>query len=435
MVKFWTVVCLVLIFITQGISQDNLADKLDKRISTNFQNTSIANVLRILASQNKLNLVVGDGVKGKVTVQLSDVSLRDALNMILKSHGFHYLVQNDIVLVKPFGETVNGEQVTKIIKLKYLDGMDLKSTLQPLLSTKGKIEALLSQKEQDEFKRRSDILVVTDVWENVQTIEQSVAEMDIEPKQLQIEVKLVETLLGSNRRVGFNWPKKIGTSVMGGEVTAPITKSQGGQQQQQKILAAWYQFPEISDQLTLGVLTIDELKASLELLAQDNNSRLISNPKILTLNNKKAIIDVGTSIPVPEVSRGISGDLISYKEKQVSMYLEVIPRVNENNIITLIVHPRLEEIIGYTGSSDFPQPITSKREITTQVSVREGESIAIGGLLKETENKVVEKLWLLGDIPLLGYLFRHSTKKKEKTDLLIFITPKIVKNTGTVKRK
>jgi type IV pilus assembly protein PilQ len=420
------IIIIVVLYMTITSIYANISEILLKKISTNFQNTSLSDVLRILASQNNLNLVIGDGVSGQVTIQLSSVTLADALNTILKSKGCHYVIQNDIILVKKFEDVVNGELSNSVIKLKYLDGYDLKTTLNPLLSEKGKIEALSSQKEEDVLKQRSDILVVTDVWENIRTIEATLENLDREPKQLEIEVQLIETLIGSNRQVGFNWPKSVSASVTGGEVTAPITKSTGGMQQEVKKLAGWYELPEIHDNITLGVLTVDELNASLSLLAQDNNSKLISNPKLTTLDNKKAIIDVGTSVPVPEVSRGISGDLISYREKQVSMYLEVIPRINEDNIITLSVHPILEEIIGYTGPSDYPQPITSRREVTTQVTVREGESIALGGLIKESNNKVVEKFWLLGDIPLLGLLFRHTKTIKEKTDLLIFITPKII---------
>ena len=109
------------------------------------------------------------------------------------------------------------------------------------------------------------------------------------------------------------------------------------------------------------------------------------------------------------------------------MNLSVIPRINEQNKITLKVHPMLEEITGYTGEAEAPQPITSRREVETTVMVDDGETVVIGGLIKETENKNVEKIWLLGDIPLLGYLFRHIRTQREKTDLLIFITTKIVK--------
>ncbi|MFZ0388916.1 MAG: secretin and TonB N-terminal domain-containing protein [Calditrichia bacterium] len=418
-------ILLMMMAVTCIQAQPGLQETLNRKISAHFQNTSLPDVLRLLARQNGLNLVVGSTVNGAVTIQLTDVSLADALNAILKSHGYHYVVQNEILLVKPFELEVNGELETRIFKLNYLDGFQLETTVAPLLSSKGKIQPLISENEKDEILRRSDILVVTDVWENLNKMEKLIAGMDTEPLQLQIEVKLVERLVGNNTQVGFNWPTKVGTSLTGGEVTAPITKSNSAQQQQ-RYLSAWYELPSINDDVTWGVLTVDELRATLELLAQDNSSRLVSNPKITTVNNKKATIDVGTTIPVPEVSRGISGDLISYKEKQVSMFVEVIPRVNDDQVIQLSVHPRLEEIIGYTGTSDFPQPITSRREVKTQVSVRPGETLAIGGLLKESENKIVEKIWLLGDIPLLGYLFRHTTTKKEKSDLLIFITPTII---------
>ncbi len=421
---WWIHLILGIVFIF-SLAHGELNERLNKRISANFQKTSITDVLRILASQNNLNLVVGDGVKGAVTMQLTDVTLEDALNAILKSHGCHYVIQNDILLVKSFENQVNGELTSRVFKLNYLDGFLLRETLTPLLSTKGKIECLVSEPEKEDIDKRSDVMVVTDVWENLKTVSGVIKEMDVEPVKLQIEVRLVETLVGSNRQVGLNLPKKVETSLTGAEVTAPISQSNSAQQQQ-RFLSAWYEIPGLTDDVSWGVLTVNELKATLEALAQDNNSRLVSNPKLTTLNNKRAIIDVGTTVPVPEVSRGISGDLISYKDKQVSMFMEVLPRVNEQNVISLEVHPRLEEIIGYTGTSEYPQPITSRREVATQVTVKNGETVAIGGLIKETENKNVEKVWLLGDIPLLGYLFRHTTTKKEKSDLLIFITPTIL---------
>jgi len=100
--------------------------------------------------------------------------------------------------------------------------------------------------------------------------------------------------------------------------------------------------------------------------------------------------------------------------------------INENDLITLDVHPMLEEIIGFTGPADLQQPITSKREVQTTVTVKDGETLVLGGLIKETNTKAVEKVWLLGDIPLIKYLFSTTSTKKEKTDLLIFITPKIM---------
>lgn len=214
--------------------------------------------------------------------------------------------------------------------------------------------------------------------------------------------------------------------MIGAETTAPITKGQGGQSGQQTILSGWYELPNNVQNLNLGILAIDQLKATLDILAQDANSRLIAKPTVSTMNNKKAVIKMGTTIPIPEISRGISGDLFSYKEKDVSMTLEVIPHIGEHGDITLNVHPIMEEIIGYTGPPDAQQPITSRREVNTTVRLKDGETLAIGGLIKENETKTVDKVWLLGDIPILGYLFKHTSVKKQKSDLLIFITTKII---------
>jgi type II secretory pathway component GspD/PulD (secretin) len=295
------------------------------------------------------------------------------------------------------------------------------------LSKKGKITALLAEpvkKENAELDQRSDVLVVTDFRKNIADIAAVVSAMDKPVQQLHIEIRLVETLIGDEKQVGLNLPKSINVNMEGAESTVPFSYKPS---EETKKFSSWYELPEAGDKLSLGVLTVDQLKATLDYLAMDNSSKLLSNPKVLAMNNKKAVIIMGTNVPIPELSRGIAGDLITYKEKEVSMNLTVVPRINEENKITLQVHPMLEEIVGYTGEAAAPQPITSRREIETTVMVEDGQTVVIGGLIKETENKIEDKIWLLGDIPVLGYLFKHVSTKKEKTDLLIFITTKILK--------
>jgi type IV pilus secretin PilQ/predicted competence protein len=422
--KTFQFIIAILILIT-NLSASEIEEKLNMQVSPKFVGASIQEVLRVLSRQYSLNLVVGNEIRGSVTVQLDNVTLSDALNAVLKSNGYHYVVDNNIIYVKPFSEDINGELSTKVFQLKYLDGYNLKSTLEPLLSTKGKLEPLISEKVQDESDRRSDILVVTDLWENVKAIGNVIQTIDVASQQLNIEVRLVEVLMSDEKQVGINLPKTVDVSLTGGETTAPITQAQqaGGEQ---RFLSAWYELPNVNDKLNWGVLTVDELKASLDYLARDNNSRIVSNPKVTTLNNKKASIRIGTEIPIQEVSRGVGGDLITFRYKDVNLNLDVIPRINENDLITLDVHPMLEEIIGFTGPADLQQPITSKREVQTTVTVKDGETLVLGGLIKETNTKAVEKVWLLGDIPIIKYLFSTTSTKKEKTDLLIFITPKIM---------
>jgi len=430
MIKKVSLTIISLFFLFQINAFALTTDKvLKQKISTNFVNTSLERVIRVLSNQYGLNIIIGGGTAGKVTIQLTNVTLGDALDAILKSQGYHYVLGENVLYVKPLKMDVSGELVTKIFDLKYLEGFSLKTSLTPLLSTKGKMEALLSEPEEDDKLNRSHIIVVSDFRENIQVITSVIEQMDVPSKVLQIEVRLIEKLVSDEQRIGLDLPTSVTVKAMGAETTAPITKTEqqagGASGQAPTILSAWYELPNNIENLNLGVLTIDDFQATLDILAQDANSRLVSKPSVTTLDNKKAIIKIGQSIPVPEVSRGISGDLVSYKEKDVSMTLEVIPHIGLNGDITLDVHPILEEIIGYTGTADAPQPITSKREVKSTVMVKDGETLVIGGLIKETQSENISKVWLLGDIPILGYLFKHSTIKKEKSDLLIFITTKI----------
>ncbi len=425
---------IILCFLTfHLLSASGVKEKLQQIVSPKFNGASITEVLKLFARQNGLNLVVSGDVKGRVSVQLNRVTLADALNSILKSMGYHYVVDNDVLIVKPFNKAMNGERVTRIFQLKYLNAFFLMNTITPLLSKKGKMVPLLPENGKNEKDLRSNILLVTDLWENIQQINTVVKELDVVQKQILIEVRLIETLVGNQEQYGLNLPKKIGVSVDGAETTAPISATSSNNSNP-RLLSAWYKLPNGSSTLNLGVLSVNQLTASLDMLAKDNGSRLVSNPRVVVLDNHRAHVKIGTTVPIPEVSRGVGGDLISYREKEVNIDLEVIPQINADNKITLDVHPILEEIIGYTGASDAPQPITSKREVNTTVTVENAQTLVLGGLIKETRTKTTEKIWLLGDIPILGYLFQNTVTKKEKSDLYIFITPRVIQYKGTVKK-
>ncbi len=405
----------------------NLERVLEQRVSPTFVGVSIKDALRMFAQQYHFNYVFSGEGKKKVNIQLTNVPLRDALEFMLKPNGYHYLIRDNVLVIKPLKENFYGERQTKIYQLQYVDGLKIKNTLKNFLSSTGKLEVLLADKQDQKESDRSNILIISDLPENLKIIDEVIQQLDKPEKQIQIEVRLVEVLAGGEKQLGLKWPTSVSASVMGAETTAPITNTnEGGASGQQTILSAWYELPQGPEQLNLGVLTLDKLKATLDILAKDMKSRLVSNPRIVTLNNHRAVIRIGTKVPVPEIQRGFAGDLYSYKEKDVSMNLEVIPVVGKDNKISLKIHPVLQEIIGYTGEAKAPQPIISVREVETSVVINDGETVAIGGLVKETKNEIEDKIWLLGDIPILGYLFKHKTIKKEKKDLLIFITSKIL---------
>ncbi|APF19323.1 secretin and TonB N-terminal domain-containing protein [Caldithrix abyssi] len=425
-VKIVSVFLILLLSVSASLAV-NIEKLLEQRVSPSFEGVMLKDALRLFAKQNSFNYVfTGDG-KEVVNVRLTNVPIRTALEYILKPNGYHYLIKDNVMIIKPLKDEYYGELQTKIYHLQYIDALKIKATVSKFLSKKGKLEALITEKTTANEPDRSNVLIVSDLEENLAIIDQIIQELDAPLKQVLIEVRLIETLIGDNKQLGLKWPTSIRASVMGAETTAPIT-NQGQQTQggEQTILAGWYELPETPDQIHLGVLTIDKLQAALNMLASDNRSKLISNPKVTTVNNQKAIIRIGTTVPIPEIQRSVAGDLYSYKERDVSMRLEVIPTVGKDNKITLKLHPVMQEIIGYVGTAEAPQPIISVREVETTVVINDGETVAIGGLVKETKSEQQEGIWLLSSIPILGYLFKHTTVKKEKNDLLIFITSKVL---------
>jgi type IV pilus assembly protein PilQ len=402
---------------------EQLQLKLNQKVaSMEFRDTNIKDVLRLLARQHSLNIVVSSEVSGRISVSLTNVEVRDVLRTVLESQGCHFLIKNDLILVKSFERETFGETSSEVFHLDYLDAVELRETLLPILTVKGEMKVLDLVKTEKAEQRRSDVLVVKDLPENLTHIRSVIGELDIPQKQLIIEARLIETILGENEKFGFDWPKSVNVKMTGADPLNP------GSIDLESGLAAYSGFPVRTNGVQLGILTVEELHFTLNMLAQDENATLISNPKVATLNNKKAMIRIGTNIPIPEVSRGVGGDLITYKDKRVDVILEVIPRIQPGNKINLIVHPIIEEIIGYTGPGDYPQPITSIREVQTTVSVAPGETVVLGGMVKDNKTVIENKVWLLGDIPLLGELFTSRTEEVKKTDLLIFITPKILED-------
>ncbi len=420
----WSIILIAWSLLAQTDSR--LDTKLQRRISLNLDNVPVAQVVEMLAAQHQLNVVFADQVKGNVSVSLKDVAVKDALTAVLLPVGAHFIVEDDLLIVKPFASRTPADLRIKVFQLQYWDATDMARTIKPLLSDRGKVEVLVAGENQKDAVKRADVLVIQDYRQNIEKVAEVIARLDKPVPQIHIEVRLVETNLGAERRIGLNLPTEITVKSTGAENTLPYQNLQGTTNTLEA-LSGWYELPANVGKLNLGILSVSELQATLSALAKDDNTRLVSSPSVIAMNNRKAVIKIGTSVPIPQVSRGISGDLFSYEEKEVNMYLEVIPRINENHSITMQVHPILEEIVGYVGPSDFPQPIISRREVQTQVMVADSQTVVIGGLIKENTIETVRKVWLLGDVPLLKYLFRHKQKQKQKTNLLIFITPRIIK--------
>jgi len=180
----------------------------------------------------------------------------------------------------------------------------------------------------------------------------------------------------------------------------------------------------------LGSLGIIQLLVVLDFIKSRGNSKLLSNPRVTTLDNETATMDVTTIIPIQTVNRlsqsDLTQDIVTFQDKEVGISLRVTPRINDDSILTLQINPIVEEIIGYAGTSDNQKPITSHRAVTTNVTVKNGETVALGGLIRESDIHNEDKLFFFGYLPIIGRLFNHKTTEHQTTELLILITPKIL---------
>ena len=241
--------------------------------------------------------------------------------------------------------------------------------------------------------------------------------------QFEIGVKFIETDIDNRLGVGFNWPTRLSGTV------AERTSTGSGTNQTSTGPAAEYKIQD-GKIWRFGTLSVDQVTGFLEVLQQNGTSRLLSDPRVTVLENEQASIKVTTTYPVQTLNRfsegGVIQDIVSFQDLEVGITLTVVPRLNDSNQITLDVEPVVEEITGFTGPANNERPITAKRTVKTTVRVVDGATLVIGGLVRETKLETRRKIFLLGDIPLLGALFRHTSIEKKKTDLLIFITPHIL---------
>jgi len=368
--------------------------------------------------------VIPSEIDRDVSISLEDVTLKAALDAILLTSGYSYYLKNDVIIVKPVETWSAGELIPYICRLRYIEAEVAEKAIKPLLSEKGTAIALEPSKSGDfEQGEQSNRLVIVDFPEVQRLVAELIDKIDAPRQQISIEVKIIETNLNNDEKLGINWPKSVSTSI--GGVSSPGGSSTTIESQTEAAV-----MPLEDGNWQLGYLNVHQLEVVLDFLSQRNNSKLLSNPRLTTLEGKTATIKAQTVIPIQTINRFSEGaviqDIVTFQDEEVGIILRVTPRLSDDSTITMHVNSVVEEIIGYSGPIENQKPITSQRFIENQVTVRNNETIALGGLLKETTIENRSRIPLLGYIPILGELFTHTSKEKKTTDLLILITPTIL---------
>ena len=394
-------------------------------LTMDFKDADLRNVLRLIAEQNGLNVIAGPEITGMVTVRLQGVTVDEALRNILKSNGFAYVRDENVILVQPEEENPPAmPRETRVYTLQWVDGTAIKPVIEAILSEGGKAQTFsrTTGDKKPEGGGRSDVIIVSDKPPVLLEVDEIIERIDVPEPQVMIEARIIETIYTKDDRVGIAWPNTFQFLYSKLSLEEKYQSNSGGSGTSEQIGSAF----------EWGRLSVRDFQAAIDILSQQRNSKLISNPRITTLNNQEAEIGVTTSVPILTVNRfsfaAEAQDVATYEYIDIGITLKVTPRVNEGHAITLEVAPTIEEISGFTGPVASQVPITTKRSTVTNVRVEDGETIVIGGLLKDDRAETITKLWFLGDIPILGRLFRHKALQETKSDLIIFITPHIIQS-------
>ncbi|MGE5283648.1 MAG: type IV pilus secretin PilQ [Actinomycetota bacterium] len=431
-----------------------------QRISMDFKDADLSNVFRIIAEVSNLNIITSDDVKGKVSVRLVNVPWDQALDIILRSKSLGAVQEGNVLRIAPLS-SLRKEEQERFDALKQVDqsrqealnrAAEIKATQEAVFDTipisygkasemLTKIRPLASKYGKLDSDDRTNVLIIRDLPQNIAEVRALVATLDTATPQVLIEARIVEVDTSFTRELGVQWggsyrgvsggtrygltgvQDPTGAPIPGGAVTAattnPFTATAPVPSYAVNLPAAIGQ--GAGGGIAFGILK-DNLRLDLSLTALEasGKGKIISSPKIVTTDNKEATIEQGTQIPYSTVSA--SGTQTQFIDATLS--LKVTPHITPDGRVSMKLEAKNDSQgeVGVTG-----QPAINKKKATTEVLIGDGETTVIGGILQISRTENQAGLPWLSKIPVLGYLFRKDTNQTRNRELLIFITPKIMK--------
>ncbi|MCP4652169.1 MAG: hypothetical protein GY858_02140 [Candidatus Omnitrophica bacterium] len=405
-----------------------------------FREVDIKDVLRQLTKQYNLNIVFSESVGGMVTVQLHDVTVDEALDAIISINGFVYTKKENVIKVTTAEEAEQEGKQTQVFRLNNADAASLKDSLQRVLSSDGSIEV----------DARSNSLIVTDIPRVINEIDGMLKrDLDRRTPQVLIEARFIEATAGVTEKLGVDWSPKTSSQpniTMNGasrKTTVPF-RADGSDETYKSIFPGVvssdvpgsfpnaYGFPYAeSDDFGFGTLDFTQLQMALDFLRTEEDAKVISSPRIVTVDNKEARIQIGETRRVrteeeTDSDTGITN--YSYAAEDVGIILTVTPHVTPDRHIKLKLQPEVSSADEVDAATNIH--IVSKRIAQTEVIIKDGQTIVIGGLIEAKKTELIKKVPFLGSIPFVGKMFSHrNTNPNEQKELLIFVTAKILEDT------
>ena len=409
-------------------TQENERYRLMDKMSINLKNSDIRNVLTMIGELTGLNIVISPNIQDTITANLEDVTVRAALDAILKPNNYSYFVQDNIIIVKDLDTQLIGELESVVIRLKYINSNDLQAPLSTVLTARGTVQSFLPVASMSGQTGPPNMAIVSDVQENIPRILNMVKQLDKPIKNINISIKFIETQLDTSKSYGVDWTNS--PILLGGSANDTVN------------------FPISMNNITVATLNPTQLTSALKIMQARGRSKLLSSPQVTTLDNHQAEVEVTTTVYIEGLSSGNTnnagsgsanqtnaannftgmgfyGAMNTVQEKDIGIKLQVTPRINENNIITLLVDATVEALLSAAEIST-DKPRSTKRTVQTQVSVYNGETVIVGGLIAENIIRNKKYVPILSAIPIIGYFFKTTSVQKEQRELLMFITPTII---------
>jgi type IV pilus assembly protein PilQ len=428
-----------------------------EKLSLNFQNIEVRSVLQVIADFTGLNIITSDTVAGNLTLRLKDVPWDQAMDIIMQNKGLTMRKSGNVIMVAPAEEVASKEKAqleainaiedleplrTEVFVLRYQKAEAFRVILtgsgssgsSSSGSSGGQNKSILSKRGSAVVDPRTNTLFIQDTAKKLEEIQAIINKTDISVRQVMIESRLVLAddkfgkSLGARFGVeSFTTPGKnvlaIGGSLDGtsavtrATATGTVTQraTTGGLNSNLPVASSFGSIAFSLFRLPAGLLLNLELTA----LERDLRGKIVSSPRVTTANQQKAKIASGTEIPYLEASSS-GAATVAFKEAVLS--LEVTPQITPDDKIIMDLEVKKEKV----GQIFAGVPSIDTQNVVTQVLVANGETAVLGGIYEQTERNDVEKVPFFGDIPIIGNVFKRRTKQDDKTELLIFITPKIM---------
>jgi type IV pilus assembly protein PilQ len=444
-------------------------------LSVDFPNEDIRTILRNVADLFELNLVIPDTLQGKASIKLRDVTWRQIFQVVLSPAGYTFIEDNNIIKIVSLDSVQHEETTTEVFILNYAKAADIQPSINPM------IDATVGGKIQ--VDTRANALIITERPTRIKRISAILVDLDKPTQQVMIESKFIEITNTDQKNLGVNWSSLSSYGVSAGPFThnynqaSGVTTSNGTTGTNINVpyetagIAAANQvnanlpalniagigtvtagtgglpnavsgigpasldtqtFTSSIANATTAVFNAQQFNVVLSALQTNSSTRLISNPTVVTLNNTEAFFNSGLEYPIPAYQYNAQTgtfEVSGFTFTPIGIILKVTPQINDQGFIKLKLDPTVSSIsstVSFGGAGGASIPVIATEEVTTEVTLKDGDTLGIGGLVSTSRQKGGSKVPLLGDLPVLGRFFSSKDSTSNGDNLLIFITARTI---------